>query len=382
MAVITRIGKEKSRNSFLISLTIHILVAIFAVGYPIKTYIQQKGSSVNVDWVRNVPEPKLQKPQPKLPTEVKFDPNREPDLKAKNKVVRTSPSKIEWVKKRSDRIVERSVEINDGPRKDSLPDLMTAVRVKDPMSNISGLVSTKEGPIDGHGIVGNQVRAKGNGDGLRSGISVLGLDGDGNGIVGGGGSGGGNKGILDPLGIIGFMNESGGKNRIVYCLDVSASMGFGSKLAVSVKAIKESLMQLNDSDQFNIVVFYATVRTFKDNLVVASMDNIQKATRFLDSFTPRNIENNMGTDILGAMRFSLSINPNIIVLVTDVQPTRGEVNEEKLVEEVKRLNTSKVRIYGVGVETWQPRENGHLARLLKMLTEQNGGQMRLASTGI
>jgi len=67
--------------------------------------------------VKNVPEPKLQQPQPKVPTEMKFDPNRDPDLKAKSKTVNTSPSKIVWVKKLSDRIVDRSVEINDGPKR-------------------------------------------------------------------------------------------------------------------------------------------------------------------------------------------------------------------------------------------------------------------------
>ena len=371
--------KARSNNAFLISLVIHIIIAIFAVGYPVKHYFQQKGASISVDWVKDVPEPKLKQPQPKVPMEMKFDPNRDPDLKSKTKVVNTAPDRIERVRKLSDRIVDRSVEINDGPKKDSLPDLMTAVSIRDPRSDISSLVSTDKGPIDGRGILSNQVRARGDGTGLRSGISVLGLDGDGEGLIGGGGGGGGR--VLDPLGIIGFMNESGGKHKIVYCLDISASMGFGSKLPVSTKAIKESLMQLGESDQFNIVVFYANVKTFRKELVSASMDNIQKASRFLDSFTPSNIENNMGTDILGAMRFALGINPNIIVLVTDIQPTRGEVDEEAIVKEIKRININETRIYGIGIEVWEPRVDGRLARLLKLITEQNGGQMRLTKSG-
>jgi hypothetical protein len=379
MAMLKR-DNTRSNNAFLISLAIHIFVAIFAVGYPIGHYFQQRGSSISVDWVKNVPEPKLQRAQPKVPMEMKFDPNRDPDLKSKTKVVNTSPNKIEWVKKRSDRIVDRSVEINDCPKKDQLPDIMTAVSVRDSRSDISGLISTDEGPIDGRGLLGNQVRAKGDGSGLRSGVSVMGLDGDGDGLIGGGGGGGG-SGILDPLGIIGFMGESGGKQKIVYCLDISASMGFGAKLATSVKAIKESIMQLGDSDRFNIVVFFSNVRTFKNDLVPASMDNIQKAARFLDSFTSRNIENNIGTDILAAMRFALSINPNIVVLVTDIQPTRGEVDEVKIAEEIKRININSTRIYGVGVEVWEPKPGGRLAKLLKLITEQNGGQMRLASSG-
>ena len=47
---------------------------------------------------------------------------------------------------------------------------------------------------------------------------------------------------------------------------------------------------------------------------------------------------------------------------------------------VKRINKN-TRIYGVGVEVWEPSPTGRMAKLLKMLTEQNGGQMRLAGSG-
>jgi hypothetical protein len=88
----------------------------------------------------------------------------------------------------------------------------------------------------------------------------------------------------------------------------------------------------------------------------------------------------MGTDILGALRFALNTSPDVIVLVTDIQPTKGEIDPEKLVEEVKKLNKN-TKIYGVGIEVWEPSPTGKLAKLLKMLTEQNNGEMRLAKSG-
>jgi hypothetical protein len=373
---------EKRRvwdNSFLIiSLVLHITAVAVLGGHKMGQYLEERGSAISVEWVKNVPEPKLERAEPKQPILMKFDPNRDPDLKGRKKLSKASPSKIAWVKKKSDRLVERSVEINDGPKRDSLPDIMTAAQIRDSLSSISGLVSTEEGPIDGRGIVGNQVRARGSGQGDRNGLSVLGIDGDGSGL--GTGGGGGGSGILDRLGIISFMNESDGPQKIIYCLDVSASMAAGAKLPVSIKSLKESLMQLSDFDNFNIVAFYSTVRSFQKQSVPATMENIEKASRFLDSFTPRNIENNLGTDILEALKYALGMNPSVIVLVTDIQPTRGEVDEERIAEEIKRINKS-ARIYGIGVEVWEPKPDGRLAKLLKILTEQNGGQMKLAGSG-
>jgi len=369
---------RSSNNAFLISLVLHITATILFAGYPISQYFKQSGSAISVEWVKNVPEPELKRELPKQPIEMKFDPTRELGLKAEKKLSRASPSKLAWVKRKSDRLVEKSVEINDAKRQDMIPDIMTAAQIRDSDSSLSGLVSTDVGPVDGRGIVGNQVRAAGSGGG-RGGLSVLGLGGGGDGLASGGGGGGGG-GILDRLGIINFINESEGPQKVVYCLDVSASMAMGFKLSVCIRSLKESMLQLGDFDKFNIVTFYSSARSFSEEAIPATIENIEKASRFLDSFTARNIENNMGTDILGALRYALNMEPSVIVLITDIQPTRGEVDEKRIVEEVGRINKN-TKIYGIGVEVWEPSPTGRLAKLLKMLTEQNGGEMRLASSG-
>ena len=362
---------RRSNNALLISLSLHIILAIIFAGSPVKHYIRQYSSGISIDWVENVPEPELKRQLPKQPIEMKFDPNRL-DLDAKKKSSKASSSKLAWVKKRSNRLVERSVELNDADQSDTIPDIMTAARIRDSATNLSGMISTAVGPIDGRGIVGNQVRAPGKG--TKNGVALLGLDGEGDGLLGGGGGGG----LIDRLGIINFMSEADGPQKVVYCLDVSASMTMGAKLPISIRSLKESMLQLDDFDKFNIVTFHSSVRSFKKEAMPASMANLGKAERFLDSFTPRNIENNQGTDILAALKYALSMNPSVIVLITDIQPTRGEVDEDRIVAEVKKLNKN-TRIYGIGVEVWEPSPTGKLAKLLKMLTEQNDGEMRLAS---
>ena len=379
-----KIKKLKSNYPLLISISIHILLLVTLAGRPITNAIQERSSSLNVEWVKDVPAPKIKEAvPPKQPIKLNLDPKRDLDSGSKKKTILAADNKIAWVLRKSEREVERSVEINKFPKSQVIPDLMTAAQIKDSDSKLSSMISTKVGPVDGRGIVGNQVRAKGTGgQGDRSGATILGLGGKGSGLYGdglggGSGDGGGLGKNYDRLGIIKFMEESQGKHKIIYLLDVSASMAVGSKLDVSLKSIKESLLQLEDSDLFNIVTFYSGIRSFKENMVPATMENIKKANKFLDSFTARNIENNMGTDILAALKYALSMEPAVIVLVTDIQPTRGEVDEEKIAEEVKRINKN-TRIYGVGVEVWEPSPNGRLAKLLKLLTEQNNGEMKLA----
>jgi len=364
-----------NNNAFLISLSLHLIVLILIAGYPIGHRIRQGGTPISVDWVKDVPEPELKRELPKQPIPKIYDPNRELTLKDKDKMSKASPDKLAQVKVKSNRLVERSVELNDADRSDTIPDVMTAARIRDANSSLSELVSTDAGPEDGRGIVGNQVRAAGHG---KSGASIMGLDGTGNGLAGGGGGGGGN--LLDRLGIIDFMDEANGPQKVIYCLDVSASMTMGSKLLVSIRSLKESMMQLSDFDQFNIVTFHSGVKSFKDQAIPATMNNLEKANKFLDSFTPRQIESNLGTNILSALQYALNMEPSVIVLITDIQPTQGEVDEHRIAAEVKKVNKN-TRIYGIGVEVWEPSPTGRLAKLLRLLTEQNDGQMRLASSG-
>lgn len=385
--------RTRDGYAFMISILIHSAIFLFILSIPVHDAVKKFASPINIDWVRNVPEPTLKTAVP--PKElIQLKKESEKDMKdgSKKKTILASRSKIAWVLKKSNRKVEESVEINKFPRREAIPDILTAARLNPENSNLSGLVSTRNGPLDGNGVVGNQVRAKGTGgEGTKSGATILGLGGKGDGTWGDGtkGSGGGRgsgdgdgigRKLLDQLGIIDFLNEQGGAQKIIYCLDVSASMGIGSKLSLSIKSIKESLLQLDDFDKFNIVTFHSNVRSFKEESVPANASNIEKAKKFLDSFTSQNIEGNIGTDILGALKFALISNPDIIVLVTDIQPTKGEIDPDKLVAEIKKINKI-TKIYGVGIEVWEPAANGKLAKLLKMLTEQNNGEMRLAKSG-
>ena len=116
---------------------------------------------------------------------------------------------------------------------------------------------------DGQGKVTGRVRVRGQ----RSGLDMV--DSFGNskdGLIGGGGSPGAAKklkrlpNIKDKLGIIDFIEEVEGPQRVVFCLDVSASMQAAGlrKLELAIEAIKEALSSLDEDDSFNIITFDAT----------------------------------------------------------------------------------------------------------------------------
>jgi hypothetical protein len=375
IAMVSKIGQRwANNNTLLISLSLHILVAIFIANLPIRHRIRWGSKPLSVSWVKDVPDPELKRELPKKPIEMKFDPTRELVFRDRDKSSKASPHKIAHVKKKSDRLVERSVEINNAPRSDEIPEIMTETQIRNSQLTMSGQASTDFAPVDGRGIVGDQVRAAGHG---KSGASILGLNGTGDGLAGGGGGGG----LSDRLGIINFMKETHDPQKVVYCLDVSSSMAKGSKLPAAVESLKESMMHLRDLDKFNIVMFYSEVRRFRKKAMPATPRNLERAGRFLDSFTPQSVKKNRGTNILIALRHALRMKPSVIVLVTDMNPTRGEVDGDAIAAKVRQANKNNTRIYGIGVAVRELSPTGRLARLLKLLAEQNGGKMHLASSG-
>ncbi|MFC1717159.1 VWA domain-containing protein [Candidatus Poribacteria bacterium] len=373
--MISKMGQRwTNNNALLISLSLHILVAIFVANLPIRHRIRWGGRAVSVSWVKEVPEPELERELPKKPTEMKSDPTRKLAFRDRDKLSKAAPHKIAYVKKESNRLVERSVKINDAPRSNEMPEIMTETQIRNSQLTMSGLVSTDRAPIDGRGVVGDHVKAKGHG---KSGVSILSLDGTGDGIAGGGGDGG----LSDQLGIINFMKGAHDPQKVVYCLDVSSSMAKGSKLPAAIESLKESMMHLSDFDEFNIVTFYSEARRFRKKAMPATPKNLGRAGSFLNSFTRQNVKKNRGTNILIALRHALRMKPSVIVLITDMNPTRGVVDENAIAAKVRRLNKNNTRIYGIGVAVRELSPTGRLARLLKLLAEQNDGKMRLASSG-
>ncbi len=369
-------SKIRGRSALLLSLIVHLIAAIIYL-FALQQDPVEDEDSIAVEWVKNAPKPQLRKLRTNPPLKMKvYSPDKPLAHEAKNKLAESSPNKIREVLRLSERIVYENVEMNTAAPNEKIPEIMTDAKLRDAeASNLERLVSHR-GRVDGQGEVTGRVRVRGQRNGIF-GIDSYGDSKDG--LLGGGG----NSGIADRLGIIDFLDEFEGPQHIVYCLDVSASMQAAGlkKLEIALQSIKESMFSLGNDDYFNIITFSAHATLMSKSLLPATIENMEKASKYLNQFTPERIMNFQGTNLLQAVEKALEIDTSIIVLVTDGLPTASrnsqdyiETDSRKILETVRAKNVNDASIYVVGLEINLQKSRG--AQLLISLTNQNNGKFK------
>ncbi len=369
-------SKIRGRSALLLSLIVHLIAAIIYL-FALQQDPVEDEDSIAVEWVKNAPKPQLRKLRTKPPLKMKvYSPDKPLAREAKNKLVESSPNKIREVMRLSERIVYENVEMNTAAPNEKIPEIMTDAQLRDAeASNLERLVSHR-GRVDGQGEVTGRVRVRGQRNGIF-GIDSYGDSKDG--LLGGGG----NSGIADRLGIIDFLDEFEGPQHIVYCLDVSASMQAAGlkKLEIALQSIKESMFSLGNDDYFNIITFSAHATLMSKSLLPATIENMEKASKYLNRFTPERIMNFQGTNLLEAVEKALEIDTSIIVLVTDGLPTASrnsqdyiETDSRKILETVRAKNVNDASMYVVGLEINLQKSRG--AQLLISLTNKNNGKFK------
>ena len=200
--------RNRLRSVILLSLIVHMIVAISYLFLPINQFSQEQADALAVDLINDAEAPRKRKPKPKPPlTKKMYDPNQQLARDATDKKIETARNKIDEVVKFSPRVVLEDVEVNKAPLSEFVPDVMTDAQLRDAeASNLSRLIS-QPGRTDGRGLVTGRVRARGDGMGRFRGDG----QGGGDGLLGGGGS----SGIADRLGIIDFLDEFGGPKDVV-----------------------------------------------------------------------------------------------------------------------------------------------------------------------
>lgn len=147
-------------------------------------------------------------------------------------------------------------------------------------------------------------------------------------------------------------NESTPRD-VTLVLDVSGSMQ-GRKMEQARAAGRQLLGTLRPADRFRIIDFSNDVRTFKDDFVSATNDNIRDANRYLDA-----LEAVGGTNIEGALREAMRPSPDrdrlpLILFITDGEPTVGERSPDRLAQitddDKRRNNQRRVFTFGLGAD--------------------------------
>jgi Ca-activated chloride channel family protein len=137
---------------------------------------------------------------------------------------------------------------------------------------------------------------------------------------------------------------------VTLVLDVSGSMS-GRKIEQARAAGRQLLGTLRPSDRFRLIDFSSDVRTFRDEFVPASSENVRQAMRYFDA-----LEANGGTNIEGALREALRpTTPSgrlpLVLFVTDGEPTVGERTPQGLASIAASLrHDARVFSFGLGAD--------------------------------
>lgn len=133
--------------------------------------------------------------------------------------------------------------------------------------------------------------------------------------------------------------------RVVLLVDTSLSM-YGEKLRRAVEAAEFILQNLNERDEFNLVLFGNEPNVFSENPLAATPETVENALDFL-----KNSNLGGGTNLKKALEKSIEIAQKFsageksIVLVSDANPTRETVKKSAILSLFDKPQTS-VKFYG------------------------------------
>uniref|UniRef100_A0A8C1ILM0 Inter-alpha-trypsin inhibitor heavy chain 2 n=1 Tax=Cyprinus carpio TaxID=7962 RepID=A0A8C1ILM0_CYPCA len=144
--------------------------------------------------------------------------------------------------------------------------------------------------------------------------------------------------------------------NIVFVIDVSGSM-WGLKMKQTVEAMKAILDDLSMDDYFSIIDFNHNARCWSEDLVQASSIQVDEAKKYVQSIRP-----NGGTNINEALLKAVQIlvrasnqglidprSVSMIILVSDGDPTVGEIKLSTIQKNVKRVMREEFSLFSLGI---------------------------------
>uniref|UniRef100_A0A2K5ZSZ9 Inter-alpha-trypsin inhibitor heavy chain 2 n=1 Tax=Mandrillus leucophaeus TaxID=9568 RepID=A0A2K5ZSZ9_MANLE len=144
--------------------------------------------------------------------------------------------------------------------------------------------------------------------------------------------------------------------NILFVIDVSGSM-WGVKMKQTVEAMKTILDDLRAEDHFSVIDFNQNVRTWRNDLISATKTQVADAKRYIEKIQPSG-----GTNINEALLRAIFIlneannlgllDPNsvsLIILVSDGDPTVGELKLSKIQKNVKENIQDNISLFSLGM---------------------------------
>src|SRR5499426_1921971 len=137
--------------------------------------------------------------------------------------------------------------------------------------------------------------------------------------------------------------------EVVFVLDTSGSMAEEGKMDKAKAALRHGVGSLNPRDRFNIISFAGEERLMSESLITADDEGKKQAREFIERMRATG-----GTNINDALMAAFKQvqsgdRPQLIVLITDGQPTVGETKAGGILANVKQANKANTRLFTFGV---------------------------------
>jgi Ca-activated chloride channel family protein len=136
---------------------------------------------------------------------------------------------------------------------------------------------------------------------------------------------------------------------VVFVLDTSGSMADEGKMDKAKAALRHGVNSLNPRDRFNVISFAGEERLMSESLIIASDNGKKQALEFIERMRATG-----GTNINDALMAAFKQlqpgdRPQMVVLLTDGQPTVGETKAGAIFGNVKQAVKPGVRLFTFGV---------------------------------
>jgi Ca-activated chloride channel family protein len=136
---------------------------------------------------------------------------------------------------------------------------------------------------------------------------------------------------------------------VIFVLDTSGSMAEEGKMDKARAALRLGVGSLNPRDRFNIISFAGEERLMSESPITASDDGKKQAREFIERMRATG-----GTNINDALMAAFKQiqpgeRPQMIVLMTDGQPTVGETKAGRIMANIKQANKANIRLFTFGV---------------------------------
>ncbi len=159
---------------------------------------------------------------------------------------------------------------------------------------------------------------------------------------------------------------------VVFLVDSSGSLGH-SRLTSAKSMVLSGIESLRESDRFNVMVFNSRVKKLSGKLMNATTGSKGQVPAFLDRTEPGGGSDLFNSILVALDSFRSRKRSGVIILLTDGRPTVGITNIDSLVENIRRLNKYKSRIYVVAVG------NHPNIHAMEKLSNATGGKLVISS---